>query len=155
MRPLRVHSDRHDSIDSAGVVPRTRNLGAGHRAGGCAARRTSPVRPASDWCLGRRGCFGFSLLHVSVVWYYIARKKSKNYLLHLVVPTLGFLIIAYVLFNADSLAKIGGIVWLGIGAVVFIINKLRGRGVPQLAEEPAVPGEGVSPATVASHGDLR
>ena len=66
------------------------------------------------------------------------RKKSKNYLLHLVVPTLGFLIIGYVLFNADSLAKIGGIVWLAIGAVVFIINKLRGRGVPQLAEEPAV-----------------
>jgi hypothetical protein len=64
-----------------------------------------------------------------------------------VVPTLGFLIIAYVLFNADYLAKVGGIVWLGIGTVVFIINKIRGRGVPQLAEEPAVPGEGVSPTT--------
>jgi hypothetical protein len=47
------------------------------------------------------------------------------------------------LFNADYLAKIGGIVWLGIGAVVFVINKIRGRGVPQLAEEPAVPGEGL------------
>jgi amino acid transporter len=94
--------------------------------------------------------FGFCLLHVSVVWYYVVRKKSKNYLLHLVVLTLGFLIIAYVLFNADSLAKIGGIVWLGIGAVVFIVNTVRGRGVPQLAEEPAVPGEGVSPTTVTA-----
>jgi hypothetical protein len=94
--------------------------------------------------------FGFCLLHVSVVWYYLGRKKSKNYLLHLVVPTLGFLIIAYVLFNADSLAKIGGIVWLGIGAVVFAVNKARGRGVPQLAEEPAVQGEGVSPATATA-----
>jgi hypothetical protein len=64
----------------------------------------------------------------------------------LVVPTLGFLIIAYVLYNADSLAKIGGIVWLAVGAVVFAVNKIRGRGVPKLAEEPAVPGEGVSPA---------
>jgi hypothetical protein len=73
----------------------------------------------------------------------------------LVVPTLGFLIIAYVLYNADSLAKIGGIVWLGIGAVVFAVNKIRGRGVPQLAEEPAVPGEGVSATTVTSHSDLR
>jgi amino acid transporter len=99
--------------------------------------------------------FGFCLLHVSVVWYYMVRNKSKNYLLHLVVPTLGFLIIAYVLFNADYLAKVGGIVWLAIGAMVFIINKLRGRGVPQLAEEPAVSGEGVSPATVTSHSDLR
>jgi hypothetical protein len=87
---------------------------------------------------------------VSVVWYYVGRKKSKNYLLHLVVPTLGFLIIAYVLFNADYLAKVGGIVWLAIGTVVFIVNKLRGRGVPQLAEEPLVPGEGVSRATATA-----
>jgi len=81
--------------------------------------------------------FAFCLLHVSVVWYYLVRQKSKNYLLHLVVPTLGFLIIGYVLFNADSLAKIGGLVWLVIGAVVFAINVVRGKGVPELAEESA------------------
>jgi hypothetical protein len=28
-------------------------------------------------------------------------------------------------------------VWLGIGAVVFVVNKIRGRGVPELAEERA------------------
>jgi amino acid transporter len=72
--------------------------------------------------------FAFCLLHISVAWYYLARKKSKNYLLHLVVPALGFVIIAYVLFNADSLAKIGGVVWLAIGAVVFAVNKFRGVG---------------------------
>jgi amino acid transporter len=81
--------------------------------------------------------FGFCLLHVSVVWYYVVRQKSKNYLLHLVVPTLGFLIIGYVLFNADALAKIGGLVWLVVGAVVFAINVFRGKGVPELAEESA------------------
>jgi amino acid transporter len=81
--------------------------------------------------------FAFCLLHVSVVWYYLVRQKSKNYLLHLVVPTLGFLIIGYVLFNADSLAKIGGLVWLVIGAVVFAINVIRGKGVPEFAEESA------------------
>ena len=81
--------------------------------------------------------FAFCLLHVSVVWYYLVRQKSKNYLLHLVVPTLGFLIIGYVLFNADSLAKIGGLVWLVIGAVVFAINVFRGKGVPEFAEESA------------------
>ena len=79
--------------------------------------------------------FGFCLLHVSVVWYYVVRQKSKNYLLHLVVPTLGFLIIGYVLFNADALAKIGGLVWLVIGAVIFGINVFRGKGVPELVEE--------------------
>jgi amino acid transporter len=81
--------------------------------------------------------FAFCLLHVSVIWYYLVRQKSKNYLLHLVVPTLGFLIIGYVLFNADALAKIGGLVWLVIGAVVFAINVFRGKGVPELAEESA------------------
>lgn len=81
--------------------------------------------------------FGFCLLHVSVVWYYLGRQKSKNYLLHLVVPTLGFLIIGYVLINADSLAKIGGLVWLVIGAIVFGVNVFRGKGVPELAEEKA------------------
>jgi amino acid transporter len=79
--------------------------------------------------------FGFCLLHISVIWYYLGRKKSKNYLLHLVVPVLGFVIIAYVLFNADVLAKIGGLVWLVIGAIIFGVNVIRGRGVPELAEE--------------------
>lgn len=81
--------------------------------------------------------FGFCLLHASVIWYYLVRQKSKNYLLHLVVPTIGFLIIGYVLINADALAKIGGIVWLVIGAIIFVTNMIRGRGVPELAEEPA------------------
>jgi amino acid transporter len=79
--------------------------------------------------------FGFCLLHVSVVWYYMVRKKSRNYLLHLVVPTLGFLIIGYVLFNADVLAKVGGLVWLVVGAVVFAVNVFRGKGVPELTED--------------------
>ncbi|MDT5099947.1 MAG: hypothetical protein QOC76_3684 [Mycobacterium sp.] len=86
--------------------------------------------------------FAFCLLHISVVWYYIGHKKSKNYLLHLVVPTLGFLIIGYVLFNADPLAKIGGIVWLAIGAVVFIVNRITGRGVTDFSEEGQIEGEG-------------
>ncbi|MGB3485290.1 MAG: APC family permease [Mycobacterium sp.] len=71
--------------------------------------------------------FGFCLLHISVIWYYLVKQKSKNYLLHLVVPTLGFLIIGYVLINADALAKIGGLVWLAIGAVIFGINVVRRR----------------------------
>ena len=71
------------------------------------------------------------------------------------MPTLGFLIIGYVLFNADSLAKIGGIVWLAIGAVVFVVNKIRGRGVPEFGDEPKTSTEGVSPATTVDHGDIR
>ena len=79
--------------------------------------------------------FGFCLLHISVIWYYVVHKKSKNYLLHLVVPALGFVIIGYVLFNADPAAKIGGLVWLVVGAIVFAVNLVRGRGVPELGDE--------------------
>ncbi|CAN5464929.1 hypothetical protein BH09ACT7_BH09ACT7_51900 [soil metagenome] len=41
------------------------------------------------------------------------------------------------LFNADPAAKIGGLVWLVIGAIVFAVNVFRGRGVPELSEEKA------------------
>lgn len=85
--------------------------------------------------------FAFCLLHISVAWYYLGRKKSKNYLLHLVVPALGFVIIAYVLINADSLAKIGGIVWLAIGTVVYVVNRVRsvsaGPSADHAADSPA------------------
>jgi amino acid transporter len=81
--------------------------------------------------------FGFMLLHVSVVVHYIGRKKSKNYLLHLVVPIVGFLIIGYVLFNANDAAKIGGIIWLVIGLGVYLYYRWSGRKTPTLGEEAA------------------
>lgn len=81
--------------------------------------------------------FGFMLLHASVVVHYIARKKSKNYLLHLVVPVIGFLIIGYVLLNANDAAKIGGIVWLVVGLGVYLYYRWSGRKTPTLGEETA------------------
>jgi hypothetical protein len=52
--------------------------------------------------------------------------------------------------DVQRVARAFGIAWLDIGAVVFVVNKIRGGGVPQLAEGPAVPGEGVSPATATA-----
>jgi amino acid transporter len=88
--------------------------------------------------------FGFMLLHASVVVHYIVRKKSKNYLLHLVVPVIGFLIIGYVLFNANTAAKVGGLVWLVIGAGVFAYYRFVKRTTPVLPQEPSdtVPATG-------------
>lgn len=77
--------------------------------------------------------FGFLLLHVSVIVHYVVRKKSKNYLLHLAVPILGFLIIGYVLLNAAPEAKIGGAIWLVVGAAVFAYYKFTGR-TPDLSD---------------------
>ena len=92
--------------------------------------------------------FGFMLLHVSVIVHYLGRKKSKNYLLHLVVPVVGFLIIGYVLLNADAAAKIGGIVWLVIGLGVYLYFRWSGRKTPALGEATA----DVVPATAERGG---
>ena len=89
--------------------------------------------------------FGFCLLHIAVFWHYIVRRRSRNWLLHGVVPVLGFLIIGYVLLNADLPAKIGGLIWLAIGAIVFGINVARGnRPTLAIREDVPVEGEGAS-----------
>lgn len=87
---------------------------------------------------------GFLLLHVSVAVYYLGKRKSKNYLLHLVVPAVGFLIIGYVLLNADITAKVGGILWLVVGAIVYAIFARKSGGVsgPLPEHATSTAGEG-------------
>jgi amino acid transporter len=74
--------------------------------------------------------FSFCLLHLSVLWYYAVRQQSKNYLLHIAVPILGFLIVGYVLLNAGTHAKIGGAVWMVFGAGMFALNFRRPKQPP-------------------------
>ena len=69
----------------------------------------------------------FLVLHVTVVWYYLIRRRSRRWLTHLIVPAAGFVIIGYVLVNADLNAKIGGTVWLLAGLIVAVVLKQRGR----------------------------
>lgn len=86
--------------------------------------------------------FGFLLLHIAVFWHYIVRQRSRNWLLHLVVPLCGFLIIGYVLVNASELAKIGGVVWLAIGVIVFLVFRVRNGANPELLSEHAATSDG-------------
>lgn len=62
----------------------------------------------------------FLFLHVSVFVYYIYKSKSKNYWSHLVLPLIGFAIIAYVWINLATQAKLLGLSWLAIGVIVAI-----------------------------------
>jgi amino acid transporter len=71
--------------------------------------------------------FSFLMLHVSVVVYFIVKNRARTFWLHLVSPLIGFAIIAYVLINADVHAKVGGLIWLGIGVVILIGLQLAGR----------------------------
>jgi amino acid transporter len=82
--------------------------------------------------------FSFLMLHVSVVSHYLVRKRDRRFGLHLAVPVVGFLIIAYVLVNADINAKIGGLVWLAVGVGVVVFFAATGRS-PELTLDEGAP----------------
>ncbi len=70
---------------------------------------------------------GFLLLEVSVIAHFIVREHSRRRLAHLVVPAIGFAIIAYVLLNAENNAKIAGGIWMAAGGAMFVTLKLLRR----------------------------
>jgi amino acid transporter len=76
---------------------------------------------------------GFLLLHASVVAHFVWHERSRDWLRHLASPVMGFLIIAYVLWNAETNAKIAGGCWLVAGAGLFVTLRLMRRptGLPE------------------------
>ena len=67
---------------------------------------------------------GFLLLHLSVINFYFLRRRSGDWLRHLVFPLAGFLIIAYVLYQMDNSAKAMGIGWIIIGMIYYFVVSL-------------------------------
>lgn len=63
----------------------------------------------------------FLLLHLSVINHYFVRQRSGAWLRHLILPMAGFTVIAYVLYEMDSAAKILGAWWIAIGALYYLI----------------------------------
>jgi amino acid transporter len=71
--------------------------------------------------------FSFLMLQVSVVAYFLIKRRSRTFGAHLLSPVIGFGIIAFVLVNADVHAKVGGLAWLAIGTIVLVGLRLKGR----------------------------
>lgn len=71
--------------------------------------------------------FSFLALHVSVVVYFMYKRRTGRVGVHLLSPVLGFAVILFVLVNADLNAKIGGLTWLAIGVVITVVLRLTGR----------------------------
>ena len=63
---------------------------------------------------------GFLLLHISVVNHYLLRQRSGDWIRHLVFPVAGFLVIAYVLYEMDIMAKVLGACWLALGVIYYL-----------------------------------
>ena len=78
---------------------------------------------------------GFLALHLSVVVHFMVRLRSRKWVRHLVVPAVGFLVIGYVLINAQDNAKIGGLCWMAVGIATVLVLKARGRGPAALLDE--------------------
>jgi amino acid transporter len=70
---------------------------------------------------------GFVLLHLSVINHYFYRRRSGDWLRHVVFPLTGLAIIVYVLYEMDRAAKILGACWIAIGVVYYVVLTLRSK----------------------------
>jgi amino acid transporter len=86
----------------------------------------------------------FLLLHVSVIVHYLVRRRSRDYVRHLVVPLCGLVILGYVVFKARDEAQFVGLAWLGVGIIVLVFLMATGR-TPALAEPTEPPAEPTAP----------
>jgi amino acid transporter len=66
--------------------------------------------------------FGFLMLHLAVIAHYALRHRSREWMRHLLMPLTGFAIIAYVLINMATPAKIAGVSWLVVGACMLLVS---------------------------------
>jgi amino acid transporter len=72
----------------------------------------------------------FLMLHLSVIVHF-KRQRSIDWLRHLLVPLIGFAIIAYALLNMAVPAKVAGTAWLMVGIVALIALKRSSRQATQ------------------------
>ncbi|WP_328817008.1 APC family permease [Nonomuraea cypriaca] len=83
----------------------------------------------------------FVVLHVSVIVHYVVRRGSNDLWKHLVAPLIGMTILILVVINANVLAQVVGLIWLGAGAVVLITLYALGR---RPTVQPVTAGSGHS-----------
>jgi amino acid transporter len=69
----------------------------------------------------------FLVLHVSVVVHYVVRNGSRDWWRHVIAPTIGFVVLAYVVVNAQVAAQTLGFIWLGIGVALLLLLVALGR----------------------------
>ena len=89
----------------------------------------------------------FLALHVSVVWHYIVRQRSRRWFAHLVMPAIGATILGFIVVNANVAAQRLGFVWIGLGVLVLIGLYIAGRrpelsGFTPAPQQPRTPARG-------------
>jgi amino acid transporter len=69
----------------------------------------------------------FLLLHLSVIVWYMIRRRSGNVVAHLIMPLIGATILGFVIWNANVAAQRLGFVWIGLGVLVLLGMYATGR----------------------------
>ncbi len=69
----------------------------------------------------------FTLLHASVVGYFVVRGRAAARLAHRVVPVAGAVVTVWVIAGASTPAKVVGLVWLAAGVVVLAVRRATVR----------------------------
>ncbi|HEX8726338.1 MAG TPA: APC family permease [Gemmatimonadaceae bacterium] len=65
----------------------------------------------------------FTLLHASVVGYFVVRRNAPARAAHRVLPVAGAAITLWVLVGSSTAARTVGAVWLGVGVAVFVAGR--------------------------------
>lgn len=65
----------------------------------------------------------FTLLHASVVGYFVVRAKDRARLAHWIVPVLGGIVTVWVIAEASPLAKTIGLAWLALGLIAVAVKR--------------------------------
>jgi amino acid transporter len=71
----------------------------------------------------------YILLHITVIVDFGIRHKSKRVFLHWISPILGILVLGYALVSTSDIAKIVGLSWLVVGAIVAVLLRRFGRSL--------------------------
>ncbi len=80
----------------------------------------------------------FLTLNVTMVWHFAIKGKHPLIFGHIIAPSLGAIILAAVIWNAQLAAQVTGLLWLAAGIVLAIVLYKLGRmGDPLAGAEPA------------------
>ncbi len=68
------------------------------------------------------GLSAFIILNFTVIYYFWFKKKTGKVWKHLILPGIGFIIIAYIWTSLSAYALTLGISWLVIGVIFYLVN---------------------------------
>ena len=63
------------------------------------------------------------------MYYFVLKKKSYNFFLHILSPLFGIGVVGYIWSGFESYTIITGAVWAAIGFGIYYLAKMRGQEV--------------------------